>query len=243
MSPAQNSGGPFKGFTPHTAPAAAPAPRKVKPVAAVGTRKSSGGSNTLSIVALILSIVGLGCPLVGLTGAVLGIVALRTSPNGMALASVIIGSLTTLFVAGFLIFAYSGGLRDADSTVPYQSAIDPSSPDFVRAPSMLEALKFTEVQANDLARLISSYEIEHGSFPDDLEVVTAPYGRVADGWGTPYKLSVEEAKPAAGASTDAKVIAFILTAGPDRTWGTPDDYVASSAPYVNLEEYGMKTRP
>jgi hypothetical protein len=74
-------------------------------------------------------------------------------------------------------------------------------------------------------------------------VVTAPHDRIADGWGTPFKMSVEEAKPAAGASTEAMVIAFILTAGPDRTWGTADDYVAASAPYVDLKEYGLKTRP
>ncbi|MEY3143492.1 MAG: hypothetical protein RLY21_1985 [Planctomycetota bacterium] len=242
MSPSQNPGGPFKGFTPHATPAAA-APRQARPVAAVATAKSGGGSNTLSVVALILAILGLGCPLVGLTGAILGIVAMRTQPNGVALASVIIGSLTTLAVAIATIVMFNSGLRDADSSVPYYAATDPSNPAFVREASMQEAMRFTEVQANDVARLISSYEIEHGSLPDDLETVTAPYGRITDGWGTPYKISVEEAKAAASQSTDAKLIAFIMTAGPDRTWGTADDYVASSSPYVDLVEYGMKTRP
>lgn len=243
MSPSQNPGGPFKGFTPHNAPAPAAPRQQPRPVAAVATAKSGGGSNTLSIVALILAVLGLGCPLLGLTGAILGIVAMRTQPNGMALASVIVGSLTTLVVAIVTILMYTGAFRPAESTATYAEATDPTNPGFVREATMAEAIRFTELQANDIARFIASFEIENGRLPESIDEATARYGPRTDGWGTPYKLSVEEATAAAAASTDAKVIAFILTAGPDRTWGTADDYVAASSPYVNLVEYGMKTSP
>lgn len=243
MSPAQNSGGPFKGFTPHMAPAAAPAPRKAKPVAAVGASKSSGGGSTLSIVALILSILGLGCPIVGIAGAICGIVALRLGRNGLALAAVVIGSLATLFYALLLALAGLGVFKPPETTIAFGDATDPSNPAFVRQATVQEAMRFTEIQANEISRLVIDFKEQNRRFPDDLTEVTAQFGRVNDGWGTEYKISVETVKPASGQSGEELTVAFILTAGPDRTWGTADDYVAASAPYVNLVEYGMKTRP
>ena len=250
MSPSQNprgpfgspAGGPFKGFNQQNTPAAA-APRQARPVAVAAAARPSGQSNTLAIVALILSILGLGCPIVGLTGAILGIVAMRTSRSGMAIAAVIIGSLTTLLVAVLLIVSYSMGFTARDSSVPYADATDPSNPAFVRQPTLQEAMRFTEIQANEVARLVIDFNTENNRLPEDLTEVTAQFGRVNDGWGTEYMLSVESVKPAADPSAKEITVAFILTAGPDRTWGTADDYVAASAPYVNLDEYGMKSRP
>ena len=244
MSPAQNSGGPFKGFTPYNAAAAAaPVPRKVKPVAAVGASRSSGGSSTLSIVALILSILGLGCPIVGIAGAICGIIAMRLGRNGLALAAVIIGSLATLLNALALALVGLGVFKLPETTVAFADGSEPPNSAFVRQATMQEAMRLTEIQANEISRLVLEFQEQNRRLPDDITEVTAPFGRVNDAWGTEFQISVEAVKPVSGESTKELTIAFILTAGPDRTWGTADDYVASSAPYVILDEYGMKSRP
>lgn len=56
-----------------------------------------------------------------------------------------------------------------------------------------------------------------------------------DAWGTPLSLRIE------GDGDDASVFAW--SAGRDRTWGTPDDWVVGSEPRDAANQRGFRQKP
>lgn len=249
MSPSQMPGGPFKGFEPH---AGANASHRVNggmsATAGGGHGASSGEAGKgLSIVGLVLSVLGIGCAPLGVAGVICGIIAMRIRRNDLALASIIVGSLTTLLsIAGTVIYLGASGLAGGSFGTPdqpptYAEATDPTSPSFVRKPSTAEAIRFSEMQAGEIARLVYDFHAENGHWPSEASEVTAPFGKVTDGWGSEYMLT--SAEGLAGSTNAGETIIFIWSLGPDKAWDTDDDFVASSMPYVDVKEYGYKSRP
>lgn len=188
---------------PRARPASAAPPRYrelVKPVAAAPPE-----TNGMGVASLVFSILGfVVLPIVGsVVGLVLGVIAMRREPKGLAIAGTVLAVLGLLIsCATILLFAMVFGFFAS----------------LAQGFSTQGSMSVTESTQEWAAADVADHFAATGSWPPDLETI---YGgsQSFDGWGTPLVLKVVTE----GDGPDAPTRASIESAGPDGVFGTEDD--------------------
>jgi hypothetical protein len=159
--------------------------------------------NTYGLMGLIFSIVGLvcTCALLSPIGLLLSLIGLRNPRRGLAIAGTVVGALGTLLllfeagIGGWVAFQYS-------AQHPYDVTRD----------ALYDASWDIDDAVRDRQRLLTSDE--------GTELIK----HIEDGWGTALRYLLLPGAPTGYVeSYNAKSYYNIRSAGPDRTFATPDD--------------------
>jgi hypothetical protein len=166
-------------------------------------------TNGLGVASFIFSILGFVLlPVVGsVVGLVLGFVAMRREPKGLAVAGTAISAIGLLLsCAGIVFFAMMVGF-------------------FTRTMQGFSVQSSTAVTLRTqqwAADATAAHFATTGEWPADLESVSGGTG-VMDAWGTPMALRVNSEVSRDGGGSDAPPRATIESAGPDGVFDTEDD--------------------
>lgn len=166
-------------------------------------------TNGLGVASFVFSILGFVLlPLVGsFVGLVLGLLAMRREPKGLAVAGTAISAIGLLVsCAGIMFFAVMVGF-------------------FTRTMQGFSVQSSTAVTLRSqqwAAAAAADHFASTGEWPADLESVNDGMG-VADAWGSPMVLRVNSEVSRDGGGSDAPPLATIESAGPDGMFNTEDD--------------------
>jgi hypothetical protein len=176
--------------------------------------------NTLAIIAFICSCI-FCLPPVAIAGVIMGIIALRREPRGLAIAAIVVGCLSTCLIVPLLIALLLPALGKARAT----------------ARSMQ-----TEVMAMQQVMYFESRVAEDGKVPDTIVNDLENEASSRDGYGNLFYYEIVPVTEGVEVTSTSNVI-IVWSLGEDAIRGNEDDFVVATNDERVVEERNLPRDP